>query len=137
TEYMNTQTPFTGLPTLTGVINAPATGVFNPSGIPYSPAFQSSTTQVYSFLNWGTRGGLSGRVNSNFTFAYAQDLTHVTNASPQLSIIRACAANRRLDWVSEYIEVDGRPSDDLLAASSLRLGRQDVYGAELAEMEGA
>jgi len=137
TEYMNTQTPFTGLPTLTGVINAPATGVFNPSGIPYSPAFQSSTNQMYSFLNWGTRGWLSGRVNSNFTFAYAQDLTHVTNASPQLSIIDTFGSNRRLELVSGYIEVDGRPSDGLLAGSSLRLGRQDVYGAELAEMDGA
>lgn len=137
TEYMNTQTPFTGLPTLTGVINAPATAVFNPSGIPYADAFQSSTNEIYSFLNWGTRGWLSDRVNSNFTFAYSQDLTHVTSASPQLSVIDTFASNRRLELVSGYIEVNGRPSDGLFAGASLRLGRQDVYGAELAEMDGA
>ena len=137
TEYMNTQTPFTGLHTLTGVINAPVTGVFNPSGIPYPDAFQSSTNEMYSFLNWGTRGWLSDRVSSNFTFAYSQDLTHVTNASPQRTIIDTFGSNRRLELVSGYIEVDGRPSDGLFAGASLRLGRQDVYGAELAEMDGA
>lgn len=137
TEYMNTQTPFTGRPTVTGVINAPVTGVFNPSGIPYPDSFQSSTNEMYSFLNWGTRGWLSGRVNSNFTFAYGQDLTHVTAASPQLSIIDTFGSHRRLELVSGYIEIDGRSSDGFFAGGNLRLGRQDVYGAELAELDGA
>ena len=137
TEYMNTQTPFTRRPTVTSVINAPASAVFNPSGIPYPLAFQSSTNEMYSFFNWGTRGWLSDRVNSNLTFAYSQDLTHVTNASPQLSIIDTFGSHRRLELVSGYIEIDGRPSDGLFAGSNLRLGRQDVYGAELAEMDGA
>ncbi len=137
TEYLRTQTFFSGLPTLTGVINAPPSTVFNPGGIPYSPAFQSSTNEMYSFLNWGTRGWLSDRVNSNFSFAYAQDLTTVTNASPQLSIINTFGSNRRLELASAYIDINGRPTDGALAGTSLRVGRQYVYGAELAEMDGA
>src|ERR1700745_4525015 len=64
TEYLRTQTFFTGLPTATGVIDAPITGVFNPNGVPYPNAFQSDTNIIYSFLNWGTRAWLSDRVNS-------------------------------------------------------------------------
>ena len=137
TEYLRTQTFFSGLPTLTGVINAPPSTVFNPGGVPYSPAFQSSTNEMYSFLNWGTRGWLSDRVNSSFSFAYAQDLTTVTNASPQLSIINTFGSNRRLELASGYIDINGRPTDGALAGTSLRVGRQYVYGAELAEMDGA
>jgi hypothetical protein len=137
TEYLRTQTFFTGLPTLTRVIDAPPSPVFNPAGIPYSPAFQSSTNTMYSFLNWGTRGWLSDRVNTNFSFAYAQDLTHVTNASPELSIINTFGSNRRLELASGYIDIDGRPTDGVFAGTTLRVGRQYVYGAELANMDGA
>jgi len=83
TEYLRTQTYFTGLPTRTGSDQRSAEhGCSIRRGIPYSPAFQSSTNEMYSFLNWGTRGWLSDRVNSSFSFAYGQDLTTVTNASP-------------------------------------------------------
>ncbi len=137
TEYLRTQTFFTGLPTTTGVIDAPITGVFNPNGVPYPNAFQSDTNIIYSFLNWGTRGWLSDRVNSNFSFAYSQDLTHVTDASPQLDVLNTFGSNRRLELVSGYIDINGRPTDGIFAGTSLRVGRQAVYGAELAEMDGA
>lgn len=137
TEYLRAQTFFTGLPTLTHVINAPPSPIINPVGIPYPPAFQSSTDVVYGFLNWGTRGWISDRVNSNFSFAYSQDLTHVTNASPQLSPIETFGSNRRLELVSGYIDINGRPTDGVFSGTGLRVGRQDVYGAELAEMDGA
>ncbi len=137
TEYLRTQTFFTGLPTATGVIDAPITGVFNPNGVPYPNAFQSDTNIIYSFLNWGTRGWLSDRVNSNFSFAYSQDLTHVTDASPQLDVLNTFGSNRRLELISGYIDINGRPSDGILEGTTLRVGRQTVYGAELAEMDGA
>jgi hypothetical protein len=137
TEYLRTQTFFTGLPTATGVIDAPITPIFNPNGVPYPNAFQSDTNIIYSFLNWGTRGWLSDRVNSNFSFAYSQDLTHVTDASPQLDIINTFGSNRRLELVSGYVDINGRPTDGIFAGTSLRVGRQSVYGAELAEMDGA
>src|ERR1700736_1142222 len=77
TEYWRYSTAFTGLPTVTGVINAPFTGIFNPNGIPYPPVFQPDANRVYSFLDWGTRGWLSDRVNTHFALRYEQDLTHV------------------------------------------------------------
>ncbi len=137
TEYLRTQTYFTGLPTATGVIDAPITGTFNPAGIPFPSAFQSDTNVMYSFLNWGTQGWLSDRVNSNFSFAYGQDLTHVSSASPQLDILNTFGSNRRLQLMSGYIDINGRPTDGDFAGTSLRLGRQYVYGAELAQMDGA
>jgi hypothetical protein len=137
TEYLRTQTYFTGLPTVTGVIDAPPSTVFNPAGIPYSPAFQSGTNVMYNFLNWGTRGWLSDRVSSNFSFAYGQDLTHVTGASPQLDILNTTGSNRRLQLLSGYFDINGRPTDGVFAGTSLRVGRQYVYGAELAQMDGA
>ncbi len=137
TEYLRTQTYFTGLPTLTNVIDAPPSAIFNPAGIPYQPAFQSSTDEMHNFMNWGTRGWLSDRVSSNFSFAYGQDLTHVTDASPQLDILNTTGSNRRLRLLSGYVDIDGRPTDGVFAGTSLRLGRQYVYGAELAQMDGA
>lgn len=136
TEYLHTQTFFTGLPTATGVIDAPITPIFTP-GVPYPNAFQPDTNIIYSFLNWGTRGWLSDRVSSNFSFAYSQDLTHVTDASPQLDVLNTFGSNRRLELVSGYIDINGRPSDGIFEGTSLRVGRQVVYGAELAEMDGA
>jgi hypothetical protein len=137
TEFLHSQTYFTGLPTAGGVINVPPGSVSNPTGIPYPQAFQSSTNSMYSFVNWGTRGWLSDRVNSNFTFAYATDVTHTNDASPQLDFVNTFNSNRRAELVSGYIDIHSRPTDGILAGSSLRLGRQDVYGAELAEMDGA
>ncbi|MFZ3216504.1 MAG: hypothetical protein WA192_10635 [Candidatus Acidiferrales bacterium] len=137
TEYLHTQTYFTGLPTLTGVIDAQPTAIFNPAGIPYPPAFQSSTNLMYSFLNWGTRGWLSDRVDTNFSFAYGQDVTHVTSASPQLDILNTTGSNRRLQLLTGYVDINGRPTDGVWSGTSLRLGRQYVYGAELAQMDGA
>ena len=136
-DYLRTQTFFTGLPTLTGVIDAPPSGMFNPAGIPYPPAFQSDTNTMYSFLNFGTHGWLSDRVNSNFTFAYSGNATHVTNASPQLSILDTFGSSSLFQLISGYVEVNGQPTDGVFAGTSLRFGRQAVYGAELAEFDGA
>ncbi|HKM48196.1 MAG TPA: hypothetical protein VJX69_11435 [Terriglobales bacterium] len=137
TEYLRTQTYFSGLPTLTGVVNGTPGTIFTPGGIPYSPAFQSSTNVMYNFMNWGTRGWISDRVSSNFSFAYGQDLSHVTDASPQLDILNTTGSNRRLQLLSGYIDIEGRPTDGVLAGTSLVVGRQYVYGAELAQMDGA
>ena len=57
-EYRRYSTDFTGLPTATGIIDAPFTGFFNPAGSPYQPAFQPTANQVYSFVDFGTRGWL-------------------------------------------------------------------------------
>lgn len=136
-DYLRTQTFFTGLPTLTGVIDAQPGQVVNPEGIPYPPAFQADTNTMYSFLNLGTQGWLSDRVNSNFTFAYSGNVTHVTNASPQLSILNTFGSSSLFQLVSGYVDINGQPTDGIFAGTSLRIGRQAVFGAELAEFDGA
>ena len=136
TEYIRQETSFSGLPTPTGVINVEPTDFANPDGIPYPPAFQPNTDHIYSFMNWGTRGWLSPKVNTNFSFRYRQDLSHVEDGSPSLSILNTFPQNRRLELMSGTIEVNGLASRGALANSSLRIGRQYVHGAELAAFDG-
>jgi len=136
TEYLRTQTSFTGDPTITGVIDVPPGQVANPGGIPYPGAFQPSTNTMYSFLNFGTRGWLSDRVNSNFSFRYQQELTPVDAGSPQLGIINTFYGNREFQLLSGYVDISGKQGDGFFSGSSLRVGRQDVYGAELADFDG-
>lgn len=130
-EYWRYSTAFTGLPTATGVIDAPFTGVFNPNGIPYPPAFQPDANRVYSFLDWGTRGWLSDRVNTHFALRYEQDLTHVDIGAPAQNLLETFTANRRLEVVNASVEIKDRSGWDL------QLGRQYVYGAEMAAIDGA
>jgi hypothetical protein len=137
TEYWRTQTSFTGLPTPTGVINVAPTGTFNPNGIPDPSVFQPNTNEMYSFLNLGTRGWLSDRLNTNFAFRYEQDITHVNVGAPGQALINTFNGNRLFEVMSGYVEINGLSSDGIFAGSSLRLGRQDVYGSELAELDGA
>ena len=136
TEYRRTQTSFTGDPTLSGVIDVPPGSITNPNGIPYPGAFQPSTNTMYSFLNWGTRGWLSDRINTDFSFRYQQDLTPVDQGSPALGVLNTFHANRELQLLSGYVDVGSKPTDGLFAGSTLRVGRQDVYGAELAAFDG-
>ena len=136
TEYLRTQTSFTGDPTITGVIDVPPGQIANPNGIPYPGAFQTSTNSMYSFLNFGTRGWLSDRVNTNFSFRYQQDLTPVDPGSPALGILNTFYGNRQFQLLSCYVDVAGKPSDGFFSGSTLRVGRQDVYGAELADFDG-
>lgn len=136
TEYRRAQTAFTGLPTVTGVIDAIPGQPGNPPGTPYPSDFQPSTNAMYSFLSWGTRGWLSDRINTNFSFRYQQDLTHTNQGSPSLSVVNTFTANREVQLLAGYVDINSRPSDGWLAGSTLRVGRQDVYSAELAAFDG-
>jgi hypothetical protein len=137
TEYWRYSSGFTGLPTVTGVINAPFTGIFNPNGIPYQQAFQPDANRVYSFLDWGTRGWLSDRINTHFSFSYRQDLTTVQPGAPAENLIETFPHNRSLQLLNASVEINSRPTDGVWAGTSLELGRQYVYGAELAAIDGA
>jgi len=132
TEYWRYSTGFTGLATATGVINSPFTGIFNPNGIPYPQAFQPDANSVYSFLDWGTRGWLSDRINTHFSFGYRQDLSTVQPGAPSENLIETFHSNRLLQLLSGSIEINS-----LWAGTSLELGRQYVYGAEWAAIDGA
>ncbi|HEV2689179.1 MAG TPA: hypothetical protein VGV35_11510 [Bryobacteraceae bacterium] len=137
TEYWRYSSSFTGLPTVTGVINAPFTGIFNPNGIPYPPVFQPDANRLYSFLDWGTRGWLSDRVNTHFSFSYRQDVTHVQPGAAAENLIETFDGNRSLQLLSASVQIGGRPTDGVWAGTSLQLGRQYVYGAEFAAIDGA
>ena len=137
TEYLRTHTSFSGEPTLTSVIDAPVGQIANPNGVPDPLVFQPNTNTMYSFLNWGTRGWLSERVNTNFSFRYQQDITHTNDGSPAMGILQTFIPNREAQLLSGYVDIGSRPTDGFFAGSSLRLGRQDVYGAEVASFDGA
>ncbi len=122
-DYLRTQTYFHRPSDIDrGDQRSPQSGFSIRTGIPYPPAFQSDTNMMYSFLNCGTHGWLSDRVNSNFTFAYSGNMTHVTNASPQLSILDTFGSNSLFQLVSGYMDINGRPTDGILAGTSLRIG---------------
>ena len=137
TDYWRYSTSFTGLPTATNVISAPFTGDFNPNGIPYPLAFQPDANRVYAFVDWGTRGWLSDRVNTHFSYRYAQDVTPVSTAAPAANLIETFPGNRNFELTQATVEIDGKSTDGLWAGTSLTLGRQYVYGAELAALDGA
>ena len=137
TDYWRYDTGFTGLPTYSGIINAPSTGVFNPNGFPYPPAFQPDANRIQSIMDLGTRGWLSDRVNSHFAVRYRQDLTHVDRGSPAENVIETFGANRRFEFLNASVEINSKPTDGIWAGTSVTLGRQYVYGAELAPIDGA
>jgi hypothetical protein len=136
-DYWRYSTSFTGLPTTTSVINAPFTGIFNPNGIPYPDAFQPVANRAEGLIDWGTRGYLSDRLNTHFTMRYAQDVTAVAPGAPAQNLVETFGGNRELQLLGASIEINGRASDGAWAGSSLELGRQSVYGAELAPIDGA
>jgi len=136
TEYWRENAYFTGQPTITGVINAPYTGTFNPAGIPDPSAFQPSTSRIYSYIDTGTRGWLSDRLDTHFLVRYRQDLTHVDPGSPQLTVLETFGANRRFEFLTGSLEIKGKPSDGFFANSSIVIGRQEIYGAEVASLDG-
>lgn len=130
TEYTREQTSFTGLPSLTGVINAVPGSLANPAGIPLPGAFQPDANSLYEFLDFGTRGWLSPHVDTNFSLRYRQELTAVDPASPSLDLLTTYQDHRRVDLLGASVYLHG-------AGMDLRLGRQYVYGAELASLDGA
>ena len=128
TTYERYQTAFTGNPTETGVINAPNNGVFNPAGIPSPEAFQPDSNRVQDFIDFGTRGDT---VQTHFALRYRQDLTHTDIGSPAENITETFYGNRLYEFLEGMVEVK------LPSAGSLQMGRLNVYGAELASLDGA
>ncbi len=136
-DYRRSDVNFTGLPTPTGVINAPFTGVFTPNGFPWEQAFQPSANRVYSYLDFGTRGWLSDRLNTHFGVRYRQDLTQVNRESPNANILGTYPGNRLVELVEASVEINSRATDGGWAGTTLELGRLNIYGAELATLDGA
>ena len=136
-NYERYQTNFTGNATTSGVIDAPVTGTFNPAGIPSPSAFQPGANRVEEFIDFGTRGYGSDRVNTHVALRYRQDLTKVDIASPGENIVETQSGNKLYELLDASVEINSKPEDGIFAGSSLLFGRINVYGAELASFDGA
>ena len=129
TQFTRQQIGFTGQPTITGFTDV-LPGVF-PG--PFEPA----SNTISQSLSFGTRGWLSPRVSTDFSVRYMQDLTRVNPGSPTLSILETFRGNRYIELTEAVVTVSGLPSDGMFAGTNLRIGRQYVWGAELAAFDGA
>jgi len=110
--------------------------LFNPNGIPDPLAFQPSGNWLYSFMDFGTTGWLSDRVNTHFAIRYRQDLSHMDQGSPVQTVLNTFPSNRRIEFLTGNVEINGRPTDGWFAGGTVTLGRQYIYGAELAALDG-
>ena len=137
TTYEHSHVDFTGNNTTSNVIDAANNGIFNPAGIPSQTAFQPGTNRISEFLDFGTRGWLSDRIDTHVAMRYRQDLTHVDIASPGENVIETFNGNRLYELLEASVTIHSKPTDGALAGTSLELGRLDVYRAELASFDGA
>jgi hypothetical protein len=135
TEYTRQEVSFSGLPTSAEVVDAPF-GDFS-KGYPWSEVFQPNSNQISQFLNFGTNGWLSQRLTTNFSIRYRGDLTHINEGSPEQTLLNTFSANRRTEFLSGSLQINGLGNSGTLKNSSLQLGRQYVYGAEFAAFDGA
>jgi hypothetical protein len=136
TIYERYETNFTGNATNSGVINATDTGTFNPAGIPWPSAFQPGANRAGEFVDFGTNGFGSDRVNTHFAFRYRQDVTHSDIGSPAQNIIERSGGNRAIEFLEGSVQIDSKPTDGAFAGSSIEIGRLNIYGAELASLDG-
>jgi hypothetical protein len=136
TNYQRYQTNFTGNPTNAGVIDAPVTGTFNPAGIPSPSAFQPGANQLQEFLDFGTRGWLSDRIDTHFALRYRQDPTTVLQGSSAVGIVEAQPGRKLYELLDASVEIHSKPTDGWFAGDTVTLGRLNVYGAEVASFDG-
>jgi hypothetical protein len=130
------ETYFTGNSTNAGVINTYDQGTFNPAGIPSPTAFQPGATRASEFLDFGTRGYGSDRVDTHFAIRYRQDLTNVAAGSPSVNVVDTFYPARLYEVLDASIEINSKPTDGWFRGDSVELGRLNVYGAELASFDG-
>lgn len=137
TDYYRYDTSFnSGTPTVTGIINEPFTDVFNPAGYPYPSVFQDSANRWQTLLDMGTTGFGSDRVNTHFTLLQQQDLTGVNHGAPAQNFIETFPGNRTYQVLDASVEIHGKPGDGYWSGLSGQVGRINIYGAELASLDG-
>ncbi len=136
-DFWRYDTSFTGQPTLTGIVNGAPSNIFSAAGYPYPADFASDANRVESFLDFGTRGWGSDRINTHFALRYLQDATPVGLGNPAANVIETFPSSKRYEWQTATIEINSKPTDGAWAGTSLTIGRQYVYGSELAPIDGA
>ncbi len=138
TDYYRYDTSFnSGVPTVTGIINEPNTGVFNPAGYPYPSIFQGGANRFETLLDMGTTGWGSDRVDTHFTLRQDQDLTTVNPGAPAQNIVETFPGNRSYQVLDASVDIHGKPGDGYWSGLNLQIGRINIYGAELASIDGA
>jgi hypothetical protein len=138
TDFYRYDTNFnSGVPTITGIIDAPNTGVFNPAGYPYPSIFQGGASRFETLLDMGTTGWGSDRIDTHFTFRQEQDLTSVNPGAPAQNIIETFPGNREYQVLAASVDIHGKPSDGHWSGLDAQIGRINIYGAELASLDGA
>jgi hypothetical protein len=137
-DYYRYDTSFnSGTPTVTGVINAAPTDVFNPAGYPYPQVFQGGANRFQSIVDLGTNGFGSDRVDTHVTLRQEQDLTTVYPGAPAQNIVETFPDNRTYQVLEANVTIHGLPSDGYWSGLTAQIGRINVYGAELASLDGA
>jgi hypothetical protein len=138
TDYYRYDTDFnSGVPTVTGIINAPNTGVFNPAGYPYPSIFQGGANRIETLLDMGTTGWGSDRIDTHFTVRQDQDLTSVNPGAPAENILETFPGNREYQLLQASLEIHGKPEDGYWSGFNVQIGRINIYGAEWASLDGA
>ncbi len=135
-DYWRYDTSFTGNPTVTGILNAPITGVENPAGFPYPSIFQPDANRIETLLDLGTRGWGWDRLDTHFTLRQFQDLTPVNLGAPAENLVETFPFNRQYQVLEASAEIHGKPGDGYWSGLSAQLGRINIYGAELATLDG-
>jgi len=137
TDYFRYDSSFnSGTPTVTGIINAPPSETFNPAGYPYPSIFQGGANRYETLLDMGTQGFGSDRVDTHFTLRQEQDLTTVNPGAPAENIIETFPNNRTYQVLEASVTVHGMPQDGYWSGLTLQIGRINIYGAELASLDG-
>jgi len=136
-DYWRYDTDFnSGARTITGIINAPDTGVANPAGFPYPSIFQPGANRMETLLDLGTRGWGWDRLDTHFTLRQYQDITRVNQGAPAENIIETFPFSRQYQVLEASAEIHGKPEDGYWSGFSAQLGRLNIYGAELATLDG-
>lgn len=137
TDYYRYDTSFnSGVPTITGIVNEPFTGTFSPAGYPDPAVFQSSANRFETLIDMGTHGFGSDRIDTHFTLRQEQDLTSVTPGAPAQDILETFPGNRTYQVLDASVDIHGKPSDGYWSGLDLQIGRINIYGAELASLDG-
>jgi hypothetical protein len=136
-DYFRYDTDFnSGVSTVTGIINAPNTGIFNANGYPYPQVFQPDANRFETLLDLGTRGWGSDRIDTHFTFLQNQDLTTVNHGAAAQNILETIPGNREYQILNASIDIHGLPQDGYWSGLNAEIGRLNIYGAELASLDG-
>jgi hypothetical protein len=137
TDYFHYDTSFnSGTPTVTGIINAPPSDVFSPAGYPYPSIFQGGANRWETLVDLGTNGYGSDRIDTHVTLRQEQDLTTVNPGAPAQNIVETFPNDRTYQVLEASVTIHGQPQDGYWSGLTMQIGRINIYGAELASLDG-